>query len=114
MGGVYHLDVGRAEGSTLKEGVLYARVAVQLRKTLPEGESAGDGQGGHLPVHVSLVEQLRLAQCCAGKRRRVHAPDIVQDIGFGPDDASAVRAHVVNFETLGLAHGMLDDGGALG
>lgn len=114
MGGIYHLDVGRAEGSTLKEGVLYARVAVQLRKTLPEGESAGHGQGGHLPVHVALVEQLRLAQRRAGKRRRVHAPKAVQNVGLGPDDAGGIGAHVVNLEAFGLAHGVLEDSGALG
>ena len=85
-----------------------------MRKTLPEGESAGDGQGGHLPVHVALVEQLRLAQRRAGKRRRVHAPKAVQNVGLGPDDAGGIGAHVVNLEAFGLAHGVLEDSGALG
>ena len=112
--GIHYLGIGRAEGGAQKPRIFHAGVAVELRKALPESVAAGDGQGGHLPVHVALVEQLRLAQRCAGKRCRVHAPDIVQDVGFGPDDAGTVRAHVVNLETLGLAHGVLDDGGALG
>ena len=112
--GIHYLGIGRAEGGAQKPRIFHAGVAVELRKALPESVAGGDGQGGHLPVHVALVEQLRLAQRCAGKRCRVHAPDIVQDVGFGPDDAGAVRAHIVNLETLGLAHGMLDDGGALG
>ena len=114
LGGVHYLGIGRAEGGAQKLRIFHAGVAVELRKALPESVAAGDGQGGHLPVHVALVEQLRLAQRCAGKRCRVHAPEIVQDVGFGPDDAGTVRAHVVNLETLGLAHGVLDDGGALG
>lgn len=87
---------------------------VELWKPLPESVPVGDGQGGHLPVHVALVEQLRLAQRGAGKRCRVHAPEVVQDVGLGPDDAGGIGAHVVNLEALGLAHGVLDDGGALG
>ena len=114
LGGVHYLGIGRAEGGAQKPRIFHAGVAVELWKPLPESVPVGDGQGGHLPVHVALVEQLRLAQRRAGKRRRVHAPKAVQNVGLGPDDAGGIGAHVVNLEAFGLAHGVLEDSGALG
>ena len=105
MGRVDGIDVARSQGCALDQRVLGAVVAVDLGQDLPERIGAGRRDRRGLPLAVSLVNQVRIAGHAIGQARRVHAPEAVEDIGLRPHEARRRGAHVVDLETLFLAHG---------